>query len=587
MRTKRKKVITALGILGVILAGGAVGCPVYAAQGEPLIMGNPNAGDTAVFTYEEDGVVDGEKEFIIPAAAGENFDIEITFAGNGADGVMSFAYDRVTEDQMVPNTDSAADDRSGLLNEIVKDGQQQTRVFSVAAIEGDIVIKATGKGRVLGIRAVKQAAKAPNEKACIYTIGDSLVQTYAAKYAPQTGWGQTLPLYFDENVTFVNRALGGRSTGNFMRQGRLNEVLCEIAPGDCVLIEFGHNDATSGNKDRYVSVADYKKLLADVYIKAIRDRGATPVLVTLCNRNQYFYTTGEFTVSFPEYVEAMRETAAETDTLLIDLNAITVDYFSKLSLELGVGITKSIIYNHAIAGAYEGEYAKGVRDDTHLQYYGAKLVGGFVAEELQKLDLQGISEHYVPLETPKEAPAVPEGIAEKKYENFVSRITWTPCEGADYYKVLAAELVERSADGNVVGDGAAGGSAASVIYEPAGEFEIAGYTTACDFANTGAEADKRYAYKVIAVNAAGESPESEIFSFGLELAAREESEPESSGLPESESSGLPEPGGSEPSEPQPEQSGAQSSKTIVIVAVILAVLAAAALTGVLARKKIK
>lgn len=601
MRIKRKKIIAVLGILGMILGGGSMNCPVYAAQDGLPVTEDSSARNTVAFTYEEDGLVDGKKEFIIPAEAGDNFDIEITFAANGADSVISFAYDRVTEDQMVPNTDSTASDRSGLLNEAVKEGEQQTRVFSVAAIDGDIVITAAGKGRVISIKAVKQAAKVPNEKACIYTIGDSLVQTYAAKYAPQTGWGQTLPLYFDENVAFVNRALGGRSTGNYMRQGRLNEVLCEIAPGDCVLIEFGHNDSSSGNKDRYVSVTDYKKLLADVYIKAIRDRGATSILVTLCNRNQYLQATGEFTVSFPQYVEAMKETAAETGTLLIDLNAITVDYFTKLNMELGAGITNDIIYNHAIAGAYEGEYAKGVKDNTHLQYYGAKLVGGFVAEELQKLNLKGISEHYVPLKIP-EVPKAPEGITEKQYENFVSRITWTPCEGADYYKVLAVEIVDRNAQGNDEADGdeAAGGTAteggaavgegavegaseavgsstASAIYEPVGEFEIAGYTTVCDFANMDAKADKHYAYKVTAVNAAGESSQSEIFAFGLQLAVRDVSE--------SDDSRTPEPEGSEPSEQQPEQDEAQSSSTAVIIVVVLALAAAVVVTGVLVWKR--
>ncbi len=545
-------------------------------------MGNPNTQDTAVFTYEEDGVVDGRKEFVIPAAAGENYEIEITFVGNGADGVMSFAYDRVTEDQMVPNTDSGADDRSGLLNETVREGQQQTRSFCVAAIQGDIVITATGQGRVTGIRAVKQAQKTPNDKACIYTIGDSLVQTYAEKYAPQTGWGQTLPLYFDENVTFVNRALGGRSTGNYMRQGRLNQVLCEIAPGDCVLIEFGHNDSSSGNKDRYVSVEDYKKLLADVYIKGIRDRGATPVLVTLCNRNQYVQATGEFTVSFPKYVEAMKETAAETDTLLIDLNAVTVERFTQLNYQLGAGITNDIIYNHAIAGAYEGEYAKGVKDNTHLQYYGAKLVGGFVAEELQKLNLQGISEHYVPLGMP-EAPKAPEGISEKKYENFISRITWSPCEGADYYKIMVAELTAAGSGGSEEpGDGAG-----SDVYKLAGEFELAGYTTVCDFANTDAEEDRRYAYKVTAVNAAGESPESEIFAFGLQLAAGEGADGSQS--PDRQPSS----DNGEPSAPQPDSVDSsvqpseqtQTYKTVIIIAVVLAAAAIAVLAAVLIRRR--
>lgn len=586
MKSWRKKIITMSGILGVILFAVNASRPVYAAQEGSLITGNPNAQDTAVFTYEEDGLVDGKKEFIIPAAAGENFEIEITFAGNGADGVMSFAYDNVTEDQMVPNTNSTANDRSGLLNETVKEGQPQTRSFRAAAIDGNIVITATGNGKVLSIKAVKQAAKTPNEKACVYTIGDSLVQTYAANYAPQTGWGQTLPLYFDANVTFINRALGGRSTGNYMRQGRLNEVLCEIAPGDCVLIEFGHNDASSGNKDRYVSVADYKKLLADVYIKGIRDRGATPILVTLCNRNQYYYTTGEFTVSFPEYVEAMRETAAETDTLLIDLNAITVDRFTKLGQQMGAGVTNDIIYNHAIAGAYEGEYAKGVSDNTHLQYYGAKLVGGFVAEELQKLNLQGISEHYVPLEIPK-IPKTPEGITEKKFENYVSRITWTPCEGADYYKILMAEIVEKNIHGDTAASGdTAGGDSVAVeddtapaIYELAGEFEVAGYTAVCDFANKGAAKDNRYAYKVIAVNAAGESPESEIFSFGLQLSSKDKTESDSSEPSEVH----PELNSPEPSETQPKQDSAISSPAFWAIAGILA--AALLLAGILAWKK--
>ena len=37
----------------------------------------------------------------------------------------------------------------------------------------------------------------------------------------------------------------------------------------------------------------------------------------------------------------------------------------------------------------------------------------------------------------------------------------------------------------------------------------------CDFAYKAAEEGKHYAYKVVAINAAGESEESEIFDFGL------------------------------------------------------------------------
>jgi len=495
--------IAVLGIIGMLLCGGG-GIYVYAEE-----EGN-------VFSYEEDGLVEGSREFTIPAAKGENFDIEITFTASGSEGgVLSFAYDKVTDDQMVQNVYADADDRSGLLNEPVRQGVEETRRFTVAALDGDIVIKATGNGRVISIKAVQCAAKEPGEKVTVYTIGDSLVQTYSEKYAPQTGWGQMLPLYFDDGVTFVNYALGGRSTGNYLRQGRLNQVLCELAPGDYVLIEFGHNDSTSGNQDRYVSVPNFKKNLADIYIKAIRDRGAIPVLVTLCNRNQY-RREGDFTVSFPEYVEAMRETAQETDTPLIDLNALTVTYFTKLNQELGIGITDSIIYNHAIAGAYEGEYEKGVKDNTHLQGYGAKVVAGLVAEELQRLGLEGVSEHYMPVVV-NELPETPTEIAEKQYEGFVSRITWKASDRADYYKILVAPVTEKqSGEGGVSGVTAPeNGTGQLPGYMLAGDFELAGYTTVCDFAYTQAEEGLHYAYKIIAVNAVGESPESEVFSFGL------------------------------------------------------------------------
>lgn len=488
------------GITGVFLAGVGARLQVNAEEAE------------IVYSYQEDGLVDGSREFIIPAAPGENFDIEITFTGTGTEGgILSFTYDKVTEDQMVPNIVQGADDRSGLLNELVYEGVEQVRNFQVAALDGDIVIKAAGTGQVTSIKAVKCKPNSAGDKVTVYTIGDSLVQTYTEKFAPQTGWGQMLPLYFDENVAFVNHALGGRSTGNYLRQGRLNQVLCELAPGDCVLIEFGHNDSTSGNKDRFVPVKDFKKNLADIYIKAIRDRGAIPVLVTLCNRNQY-RPEGNFTISFPEYVEAMRETAEETGTLLIDLNALTVEYFTQLNQEFGNGITDSIIYNHAIAGAYQGEYEKGVKDNTHLQTYGAKIVAGLVAQELQNLDLQGISEYYTPIVV-NEVPDTPVEIEEKPYEGFASRITWKPSKGADYYKVLVTRVLPKAVDESGESGGIVNGQIPT--YELAGDFEIAGYTTVCDFSYKQAEQDTHYAYKIIAVNGAGESPESEIFSFGL------------------------------------------------------------------------
>lgn len=510
MNTKYKKITWLAGMMAFLLAIAGLKIPVKASEGGLLISGNPFAPVT--YTYEEDGVVEKNKEFVIAAQAGANYEIEITFTGTGAEGEeLSFYYDKVTEDQTVPNVIEGAEDRSGLLNEPVKAGEVQVRTFTVAALDGDIVIKGHGSGKVLSIKATMQTPNVAGEKVTVYTIGDSLVQTYSSRYEPQKGWGQMLPEYFGDNVNFVNKAIGGRSTGNYLRQGRLNEVLCSIAPGDYVLIEFGHNDANSGNGDRYVTVANYKKNLADIYIKAIKDRGATPILVTVCNKNEYRRDNSEFIVSYPDYVEAMRQVAEETDTLLVDLSAITVEKFTELNAIWGPGITGGIIYNSALPGIYEGDYATGANDSTHLQTYGAMLVAGYVAEELKEMNLSGLSEYYVPAESATVAPGTPVNLAERVYENTPCRISWDAVEDADFYQVFIAELVEIPKE-----DGS--GSTYSVD----GEFSVLGYTTVPEYAYRMAKEDVHYAYKVVAVNEAGTSPESEVFTFGLALADAEE-----------------------------------------------------------------
>ncbi len=446
-------------------------------------------GDEVKYEYGDEGIVTDSLELKVDVTAGKNYQVTIVFTGTEETASkLSIGYDRVTDDQIVPNV-NGGDDRSGLLNEVVKAGTDETRTFNVAAIDNTITFKMTGNGKIVSI-ALKELETDTTGKTTIYTIGDSLVQTYAEKYAPQTGWGQMLGLYFNDYVQCVNHAIGGRSTGNFIRQGRFNEVLTKLKPGDYVFIQFGHNDASAGNEDRYVSVEDYKKNLADHYIKAIEQRGATPVLVTLANRNDYNKTTGVFNVSFSNYVAAMREVAEETETALIDLNAKTVEAFTNLNKEYGVGITEDIIFNHAFAGEYIGEYTAGVQDNTHLQGYGAKLVAGMVAEGVKELNLPVIADACVLPVAPKEAPNAPTGMKSKK--GALSRITWDAVDGADFYKIYVAD----------VRDG--------VIDE---DYKIAGYTANTDFAYDDAALKHDYAYKIVAINTAGESKESEVYIF--------------------------------------------------------------------------
>ena len=77
----------------------------------------------------------------------------------------------------------------------------------------------------------------------LFLIGDSTMADKPVIPAnPERGWGQLLPLYFQEGVRIENHALNGRSSKSFLDEGRWAAVTNRLRPGDYVIIQFGHND---------------------------------------------------------------------------------------------------------------------------------------------------------------------------------------------------------------------------------------------------------------------------------------------------------------------------------------------------------
>ncbi|MDP0499984.1 MAG: rhamnogalacturonan acetylesterase [Verrucomicrobiota bacterium JB022] len=70
--------------------------------------------------------------------------------------------------------------------------------------------------------------------------------TAAKSYNPgQVGWGEPFPHYFDtDKLNVINLARGGRSSRTFQTEGWWQQLLDHAKPGDFVLIQFAHNDAT-------------------------------------------------------------------------------------------------------------------------------------------------------------------------------------------------------------------------------------------------------------------------------------------------------------------------------------------------------
>jgi len=222
---------------------------------------------------------------------------------------------------------------------------------------------------------------APTGPVRVFLAGDSIVQTYAdtPSDTDQAGWGQMLHEYFDAAVSIENHAIGGRTARRFIDEGRLDTLTSELAAGDYLLVQFGTND---GNRTATYEIdgqtipyfldpaTDFKAYL-ERYVDAARERGASPVFVTPTPRNSAYCTGGNGTGG---HASAMRELGQALAVPVVDLNA------------------RSVTYLQAICPAPTPEdffllRPDGSVDGTHFQENGARVLAGFVADELTALGL--------------------------------------------------------------------------------------------------------------------------------------------------------------------------------------------------------
>ena len=231
----------------------------------------------------------------------------------------------------------------------------------------------------------------------IWLIGDSTVadysleENYEVQRFPLTGWGQvfqqfltgdslgTLNGLFDASkVSVDDRAKGGRSTRTFFEEGRWREVYDQLLPGDFVLIQFGHNDAATAKPERYVNPEGYKEYLR-LFVLQARQKGVIPILITSVARN-YPWVDGKLQNTHGDYPLKMKEVAAETSTSIIDLNELSMDFFS----EKGSNYVSTHYFMNLPPGKYSA-YADGQKDNTHFQPEGATEVARLVYSGMKKL----------------------------------------------------------------------------------------------------------------------------------------------------------------------------------------------------------
>lgn len=166
----------------------------------------------------------------------------------------------------------------------------------------------------------------------------------------------------------MNYGRSGRSTTSFIREGWWDKIVEALAPGDFVVIQFGHNDQKLDKPDVATPIPQYRENLRRMAADA-RAKGATPVFATPIVRLTYG-EDGLLTDAprLDDWAEAMRETATELGVDLVDMRAMT----RKAANEAG----------EAEALTW---YAAG--DRTHPAIKGARLYASFFLDDVRRRGL--------------------------------------------------------------------------------------------------------------------------------------------------------------------------------------------------------
>ena len=215
----------------------------------------------------------------------------------------------------------------------------------------------------------------------VFIVGDSTARNQA-----DLGWGDHFAHFFDTSrINVANRAIAGRSSRSYIREGAWDRVVAQMKPGDYVLLQMGHNDGGQldgakprgslkglGDESKQVTLADGQVETVHTYgwymrkyIADTRAKGATPLLLALTIRNIWHAgPDGNQQIERDMgYDGDLKQLSAEENVPYIDMATIEADRLEAMGPE-------------KTAPLFPG-------DHTHTSAEGAELVAQCVVEALR------------------------------------------------------------------------------------------------------------------------------------------------------------------------------------------------------------
>jgi lysophospholipase L1-like esterase len=246
----------------------------------------------------------------------------------------------------------------------------------------------------------------------IFLIGDSTMADKVLIDNPEHGWGQSLPVFFSDNVQIFNHAKNGRSTKSFIAEGRWKVVLDQLQEGDYVFIEFGHNDAKKEDSTRFAPpIPDYRDNLTR-FIRETREKKAIPILLTPVTRRDF--KEGKFVATHGDYPSVMKEVAKQEQVPCIDMFEKSKQLVQKLDDD-----GSKPLY---LAGVAQPQFPSwhGKLDNTHFTRSGAFKIASLAVEGIRELHLPLAQEL---IEKPESSQA---GIGKRVGLDYYYNNEWRP-----------------------------------------------------------------------------------------------------------------------------------------------------------------
>lgn len=283
-------------------------------------------GFTTTSQTDKANCVEGDlMSFKVNGEEGANYTVTITYQGLLATEVI----------------DGTSDKYIGSLHELDDKTAAGTATFVVPCVDGALdfsfptsVTKRASKNstitsgataQIYSLAIKKNAQNTAAEKPSLYIIGDST----ASNGSSSTSWGQVAQNFTDV-FKIENRGTGGRTATGYYQEGRLDNILNTLCPGDYVTINMGINGTT-----------DMQTTL-QYYVNAIKQRGGIPIILTCTPHgcvssyaNKYNSSTQTFSANRnSESSDQILTSLAQSNNLeLINVGKLADEKFTSLCKE--------------------------------------------------------------------------------------------------------------------------------------------------------------------------------------------------------------------------------------------------------------